>query len=83
MERKMSKKSDSEPKIFISGKLNRKKNKYVLRSLALLESINVDIHRYCRGGENAILNYLIKEGLKRVKQLNSMVEVKAEKIEER
>jgi len=80
---KMSKKGNNiQPKIFINGKLNRKKHKYILRSLALLESINAEIQQYCRGGENAILNYLIKEGLKSVKSFNFIIDIKAEDIEE-
>lgn len=79
----MTKKSNNiQPKVFINGKLNRKKHNYVLRSLALLESINSEMGQYCRGGENAILNYLIKEGLKNVKQLKTIVDIHAEDIEE-
>ena len=79
----MSKKSDRiKPKVFINGKLNRKKHRYILRSLALLESTNTEIRQYCRGGENAILNYLIKEGLKNIKHFDSIVDVNVEDIEE-
>lgn len=79
----MAKKTNNiQPKVFINGKLNRKKHNYVLRSLALLESINTEMGQYCRGGENAILNYLIKEGLKNVKQFKTIVDIHAEDVEE-
>ena len=71
----------TSPKLFISGKLNRKKHKYTLHSLALLDSIEKDIEKYCRGGENAILNYLIKEGLKGVKKLGTMINITTADIE--
>jgi hypothetical protein len=70
-----------QPKLFINGKLDRKKHRYTLHSLALLDSINSEIKTCCRGGENAILNYLIKEGLSNVKKLKSMLNIEATDIE--
>lgn len=71
----------TQPKLFISGQLNRKHNIYVLRSLALLDALNKDLKKYCRGGENAIINYLIREGLEKVKKLPTMINVDASDIE--
>lgn len=73
--------SKVQPKLFINGQLNRKQNTYVLRSLALLETLNDDIQKYCRGGENAIINYLIREGLEKIKNLPEMININASDIE--
>jgi hypothetical protein len=73
--------TEAQPKLFVNGKLDRKNKKYVLRSLALLGALNDDIQKYCRGGENAILNYLIKEGLKNVKKIDAMINVDISDIE--
>jgi hypothetical protein len=70
-----------QPKLFVNGKLDRKKHNYIMRSLALLPSIHEDIKKYCRGGDNAILNYLLQEGLKNVKASNTMINVNTHDIE--
>lgn len=70
------------PKLFVSGRLDRKKRKYTVRSLVLLESINNEIKAYCKGGELAILNYLIKEGLESVKRAESPINVEMIEIED-
>lgn len=56
------------PKLFVSGRLDRKKHKYSARSLTLLSKLEEEIKGYCRGGEIAVLNYLIREGLRKVKE---------------
>jgi len=40
-----------------------------------------EIKNYCRGGELAILNYLIKEGLKNVKESNVPIHVEVAELE--
>lgn len=70
-----------KPNLFISGRLDRKKNTYIAKSLMLLSEVDEEIKIYCRGGELAILNYLIKEGLKHVKKSGTRISVDMEEIE--
>jgi hypothetical protein len=63
------------PKLFVSGRLDRKKQTYSAKSLILLTTLENDIKTYCRGGELAVLNYLIKEGLKNVKESGAPIHI--------
>ena len=74
-------KSKTNPKLFVSGRLDRKKHNYVAKSLILLTQLEKEIKAYCRGGDLAILNYLIKEGLNKVKASNTPINVDIEDIE--
>ena len=69
------------PKLFVSGRLDRKKHNYIAKSLILLTQLEDEIKAYCRGGDLAILNYLIKEGLEKVKASNTPINVDIEEIE--
>ena len=69
------------PKLFVSGRLDRKKQRYTAKSLVLLNSIEDDIKAYCRGGELAILNYLIKEGLRNVRESNLPIHIDMVELE--
>lgn len=69
------KKAKVEPKLYISGYLDRKKRKYVARSLVIPESIDLEIKAYCKGGDLAILNYLIEQGLKNVKTSRNAISI--------
>lgn len=74
-------KNKVNPKLFVSGRLDRKKYEYVAKSLILLTQLEDEIKIYCRGGDLAILNYLIKEGLEKVKASNTPINVDIEEIE--
>ena len=74
-------KNKPAPKLFISGRLDRKKHTYIAKSLSLLASLEEEIKLYCRGGDLTILNYLIKEGLKNVKKSAAPINVEVEEIE--
>lgn len=76
-----SPKDKTTPKLFISGRLDRKKHTYIAKSLSLLASLDEEIKTYCRGGDLTILNYLIKEGLKNVKKSAAPINVEVEEIE--
>jgi len=78
---KMDIKNKTTPKLFVSGRLDRKKQTYTAKSLILLSSLENDIKTYCRGGELAILNYLIKEGLKNVKESDAPIHVDVTELE--
>ena len=71
-----------KPKLFVSGRLNRKKHKYISRSLILLKNVEDDVKDYCRGGDLCILNYLIKEGLKSIKSKEEALNIDMEDIEQ-
>jgi len=72
----------SEPKLFVSGRLNRKDCNYVARSLHIAEALLNDINQHCKGSESAIYNYLLNEGLKKIKESSGMVHVDIKEMEE-
>lgn len=72
-EKKDKKRLEISPKLFVSGRLDRKGCGYSIRTLSLLKSVEEEIKMYCRGGETAILNYLIMEGLEKVKKSSSVI----------
>jgi hypothetical protein len=74
-------KNKRPPKLFVGGRLDRKKQSYRAKSLILLSSLDDEIKAYCRGGELAILNYLIKEGLKNVKEATVPIHIDVEDLE--
>lgn len=76
----MPKKLRVEPKLYISGYLDRKQRKYVARSLVIPERVDLEIKAYCKGGDLAILNYLIEQGFKSVKALKEIVSIDTKDI---
>ncbi len=70
------------PKLFVSGRLDRKKHQYSARSLTLLGKLEDEIKAYCRGGEIAVLNYLLREGLRKVKESATPINIDMSDIEE-
>lgn len=60
------------PKLFVSGRLPRKKGTSS-RSLQLLHSIEEEMKQYCNGGDLVVLNYLIKLGLEKVKESQEII----------
>lgn len=73
--------SSAEPKLFVSGRLNRKDCNYVARSLHISESLLNDINAHCKGSESAIYNYLLTEGLKKIKDASGMIHVDIKEME--
>jgi hypothetical protein len=73
--------NETKPKLFVNGRLDRKTHKYINCSLAVLADVYADIKKYCHGGENAIFNYLLIEGLKNVKAFNTIASVDKIEIE--
>jgi hypothetical protein len=69
-----------EPKLFISGRLDRKKYIYTAKSLFLLSRLEDEIKAYCRGGDLVILNYLISEGLNNVKKSGKPISIEMEEF---
>ena len=66
--------SDS-PLLFINGRLDRKNRAYTAKNFAILEQLNEEVKKYCKGVDLAILNYLIAEGLNRVKESNKLISI--------
>jgi hypothetical protein len=73
--------SNISPKLFVSGRLDRKSHNYSARSLTLLGRLEDEIKSYCRGGEIAVLNYLIREGLRKVKDSTNTINIDMSEIE--
>lgn len=72
-----------EPKLFVSGRLNRKNHNYITTSLTISSKLESEIKEYCRGGDLPILNYLIMEGLHKVKESLSNINIDMVEIESR
>lgn len=77
---KIELKKNITPKLFVSGRLDRKRFKYIAHSLVLPREMETEIKSYCRGSELAVLNYLIKEGLKKIKESKHTINIDTEEI---
>ncbi|MDC0864803.1 hypothetical protein OAP56_02520 [Rickettsiaceae bacterium] len=55
------------PLLFVNGRLDRKNCAYIAKNFSLLEPLNAEIKRVCKGSDLTILNYLIFLGLKEIK----------------
>jgi len=55
-------------KFHLTGRCNRKNNKYTTKAFYILDDLDRDIKRYCNGGDVAIFNYLIYLGLSEIKR---------------
>lgn len=71
----------NNPLLFINGRLNRKSFKYIAKNFALLESIDEEIKKYCKGIDLTILNYLIYRGLASLKEDNKFTSIEYSDIE--
>ena len=58
----------STTKFHLTGRCNRKTHKYVAKAFYILENLELDIKKYCNGGDVAMFNYLIHLGLNEVKK---------------
>jgi len=70
-----------DPKLFVSGRLNRKDCNYIARSLHISETLLNDINAHCKGSESAIYNYLLTEGLRKIKEASGMIHVDIKDME--
>lgn len=55
-------------KFHLTGRCNRKAHKYITKAFYILENLELDIKKYCNGGDVAMFNYLIHLGLNEVKK---------------
>jgi hypothetical protein len=68
-------------KLFVNGRLDRKKHTYIAKPLFLFSGLDEEIKLHCRGAEVAILNYLIKFALDAVKKLEKPLTVDIADVE--
>ena len=69
---KAESKISATPMLFINGRLDRKKHSYIAKNFSLLEPLNTEMKKLCKGVDLTILNYLIFLGLEKVKENNNM-----------
>jgi hypothetical protein len=72
---KNSAKPNISPKLFVTGRTNRKKQKYIAKNIIIPVWMNEELKTYCRGVDISVLNYLISVGLKHVKESSSNINV--------
>jgi hypothetical protein len=59
------------PKFHLTGRCDRKNHKYSTKAFYILDDLEMEIKRYCNGGDVAIFNYLMHLGLNEIKKRNS------------
>jgi len=69
------------PKLFIKGKFNRKKNMYISKGFYILSGLEEELKRYCAGADITVYNYLIYLGLEKLKKEEEMIFVDAKELE--
>lgn len=69
-EQQMAIKNEIEvlPKFHLTGRCNRKDQKYITKAFYILDSLDKEIKQYCSGGDVALFNYLIHLGLTEIKK---------------
>lgn len=58
----------NESKFHLTGRCNRKDQKYTTKAFYILDELDRDIKKYCNGGDVALFNYLIYLGLNEIKK---------------
>lgn len=71
----------NHPILFVNGNLNRKNCNYIAKNLLLLEPIEKEIKRYCKGLNLTILNYLIFRGIESIKKEENFLSIEYSDIE--
>lgn len=71
----------SNPILFVNGRLNRKNCNYIAKNFSLLESIEKEIKKYCKGLDLTILNYLIFRGIESIKKEGKFLAIEYSDIE--
>ena len=62
--------------LLINGKLDRENHTYIQKKILILDSLNKEIKKFCKGSNLTILNYLIFLGLKNLKDNNKLLSIK-------
>ena len=74
--------SSSSPILFVNGRLNRKNCSYIPKNFSLLEPIEKEIKKYCKGLDLAVLNYLIFRGIESIKKEEKFLAIEYSSIED-
>jgi hypothetical protein len=59
---------ESSVKFHLTGRCNRKDNKYITKAFYVLDGLDKEIKQYCNGGDVALFNYLMHLGLNEIKR---------------
>ena len=71
----------NNPILFVNGRLNRKNCNYIAKNFSLLEPIEKEIKKYCKGLDLTILNYLIFRGIESIKKEEKFLAIEYADIE--
>ncbi|OZG31338.1 hypothetical protein RiCNE_12780 [Rickettsia endosymbiont of Culicoides newsteadi] len=71
----------NHPILFVNGNLNRKNCNYIAKNFSLLEPIEKEIKKYCKGLNLTILNYLIFRGIESIKKEEKFLSIEYSDIE--
>ena len=71
----------NSPILFVNGRLNRKNCNYIAKNFSLLEPIEKEIKKYCKGLDLTILNYLIFRGIESIKKEEKFLAIEYADIE--
>lgn len=71
----------NNPILFVNGNLNRKNYNYIAKNFSLLEPIEKEIKKYCKGLNLTILNYLIFRGIESIKKEEKFLAIEYSDIE--
>lgn len=74
-------KNEFSPLLFVNGHLDRKNNNYIAKNFALMESLNKEIKKTCRGVDLTVINYLIYLGLEKLKEKKSLESIEYSEFE--
>lgn len=69
------------PILFVNGRLDRKSHNYIAKNFSLLESIEKEIKKHCRGLDLSVLNYLIFRGIESIKKEDKFLAIEYSDIE--
>lgn len=67
--------------LFVNGRLNRKRHSYLAKNFSLLEPLNAEIKKTCKGVDLTVLNYLIFLGLEKVKENKDLKSIEYSEFE--
>jgi len=73
----------NNPILFINGRLNRKNCNYIAKNFSLLEPLEREIKKYCKGLDLTILNYLIYRGIESLKNEKGFLSIEYSDIEDK
>ena len=73
----------TDPKLYVSGRFNRKKHSYKTKAFYINDGLDTEIKKYCHGTDITVYNYLISLGLDLIKQRSDMKTADATEVEDK